>query len=391
MKVAWVCYYPAHLIPDRENLLRDRTRHPVPWVSLQAPLVARTPGIELHVITVGRHYPTDDHFSHDGISFHFLKVPLVPRVLLWYQVDRVRVRQCLRNINPDVVHGFGTESGYGYAAASSHYPSVIMMQGLQSEIFGAMGNSRWRQPHLVIPLTLERLTVKLGRNFICETSFSERFVRRLNSTANIYRLRTPVRAEFFAVERNPPSDDVPVLLFVGTLLREKGLEVLLHSFADVLKVFPRAQLRIVGHSPFSYDRFLQSLLVRLKIQEHVVMCGFLNIKELVHHFAEASLLVLPSFMDTAPNVVAEAQVAGLPVVATNVGGIPEMIEPGVTGILVQQRAAESLTGGLLKLLRDCNLRKAIATAARARSRAEYCPDHQVAKLLDIYQTVLSLS
>ncbi len=389
MKVAWVCYYPARLIPERPNLHNDRTRHPVPWVSLQAPLVARTPGIELHVITVGRHYLADDHFTYDGIHFHFLRVPRLPRVLLWYQIDRIRINRCLRDISPDLVHGFGTESSYSYAAVSSPFQSLLMIQGMQSEIVRALGSSRWRSPHLLLPIALERWTVRRCKNFICETNFASEFVRRLNPDANVNMLRTPVRTEFFSIQRNPPPSKAPVLLFVGSLIPEKGIEILLHSFAETLKDFPGAHLRVIGHAKPSYARALKFMMERLGIAERVTMYGYLTVKELTRHFAEATLLVLPSFMDTAPNVVAEAQVAGVPVVATEVGGIPEMIERGVTGVLVLPRSVESLTRGILGLLNDTTLSESCAALARERARSKCAPETQVAKLVEVYRKVLA--
>ena len=202
MKVAWVCYYPAHLLPDRPKLQDDLAHHPVPWVSLQAPLVARTPDIELHIIRVGRRYVADDHFVHDGIHFHFLRVPRLPRVLAAYQIDRLRIHRCLREIQPDLVHGFGTESSYSYAAVSSPFQSLLMIQGVQSEIVRALGSSRWRSPQLFLPMALERWTVRRCKDFVCETNFAAEFVRHLNPTANIHMLRTPVRHEFFPCNEN---------------------------------------------------------------------------------------------------------------------------------------------------------------------------------------------
>jgi glycosyltransferase involved in cell wall biosynthesis len=388
MKVAWICYYPPHLIPDRPKLRNDLSRHPVPWVSLQAPLVAKTPGVELHVIRVGKGYEGDDHFTHNGIHFHFLTLPRLPRVLSWYQVDRVRIHRCLREIRPDLVHGFGTESSYGYAAVTSSYPSVVMMQGVNSEIYRSLGSLRWQRPHLIVPLIIERFTVRKCRNFICETNFASEFVRRLNPAAKVHMLRTPVRHEFFAIKRNPSPDNKPVLLFVGSVIPEKGIEILLNSFAETLKDFPAADLRVIGHFTPSYARVLESLMIRLGIAKQVTMYGYLNVKELARHFAEATLLVLPSFMDTAPNVIAEAQVAGVPVVATAVGGIPEMTEPDVTGILVQPRSVPSLTAGLLRLLRDSATAKSMAAAAQERVMSHYEPDKQVKKLLGVYRAIL---
>ena len=114
MRIAWVCPYPASEFRSRPSLGQSRKApHPVPWVTIQAPLIAAVPDIELHLLTVGRDYSADDHFQHNGIHFHFLRVPPVPRALLWYQLDRRRIHRCLDSIAPDVVHGFGTEAGFG--------------------------------------------------------------------------------------------------------------------------------------------------------------------------------------------------------------------------------------------------------------------------------------
>jgi glycosyltransferase involved in cell wall biosynthesis len=388
MRVAWICYYPPHLIPDRPRLRNDLAHHPVPWVSLQAPLVAQRPNIDLHVIRVGKAYTDDDHFTHENISFHFLRQPRLPRVLSWYQVDRLRIQDCLRRINPDLVHGFGTESSYSYAAVTSPYPSVVMMQGVNAEIYRSLGRLRWRRPHLIVPLTIERFTVRKCRNFICETEFSARFVRRHNHAAKVHLLRTPVRHEFFLVEREAREDGPPILLFAGSLIPEKGIEILLRAFAKVRDELPSAQLRIAGYATSAYEQTLRSLTADLRITDQVTFCGYLEVDSLIKEFAAATALVLPSFMDTAPNAVAEAQVAGLPVVATRVGGIPEMIEDNVTGLLVEPYSVESLICGILRLLSDCRLRVAIADAAQQRARRDCAPELQVSKLVDIYQTIV---
>ena len=101
--------------------------------------------------------------------------------------------------------------------------------------------------------------------------------------------------------------------------------------------------------------------------------------------ARASLLVLPTFMDTSPNVVSEAQVAGLPVVATGVGGVPEMIANRRTGLLVQPRAIGPLSDAILEALRNPLATEAMARAARSEALVHHDPKTQVAKLVDIYR------
>jgi glycosyltransferase involved in cell wall biosynthesis len=177
-------------------------------------------------------------------------------------------------------------------------------------------------------------------------------------------------------------------LFAGSLIPEKGIEILLRAFAKVRDELPSAQLRIAGYATSAYEQTLRSLTADLRITDQVTFCGYLEVDSLIKEFAAATALVLPSFMDTAPNAVAEAQVAGLPVVATRVGGIPEMIEDNVTGLLVEPYSVESLICGILRLLSDCRLRVAIADAAQQRARRDCAPELQVSKLVDIYQTIV---
>ena len=101
--------------------------------------------------------------------------------------------------------------------------------------------------------------------------------------------------------------------------------------------------------------------------------------------ARASLLVLPTFMDTSPNVISEAQVAGLPVVATRVGGVPEMIAHRRTGLLVQPHSIGPLSDAILEALRNPLATEAMAHAARSEALVNHDPKTQVAKLVDIYR------
>src|SRR5438876_11247800 len=109
MKVAWVCEYPASSFAERSAFRHVPAGHPVPWIVVQAPLIAAL-GIELHIVTVSKHVEADDEFVSDGLHFHFLKIPPLPRAAMGYQVDRRRMTDCLRQIQPSIVHGFGTES-----------------------------------------------------------------------------------------------------------------------------------------------------------------------------------------------------------------------------------------------------------------------------------------
>lgn len=390
-RIAWLCPYPASAVNFNNGSRPESIIHPSPWITLQAPLVAATPGIELHVITVGKRYKEDLHVLDQGVHFHFLKVTNFPRGLLLFQGDRYRINRCLQKIRPSLVHAFGIEAGYGYSAVTSGYPAVVMIQGIISQIARASGGLRaiLKNPRWLAPILLERYTVSRGQTFIVETQFAADYVLRINPAATIYPVKTPVRHDFFQVERHSGSVVRPVMLFVGNVIREKGIEILLRGVARVIKVSGDVTLHVVGpYLPGYMDSVLAPLLARLGIADRVRFHGLCSAQEIAELMSRVSLLVLPSYMDTAPNVVSEAQAAGVPVVATAVGGIPEMLESGLSGILVEPGSPEALAQGMLRLLREPVLAAKMAALAQARAVKERKPDVQVQKLLEIYRRTI---
>lgn len=390
MKVAWVCEYPASGFPERSALRGVPPGHPVPWIVVQAPLVAAS-GIELHVVTVSKHVERDDEFTSGGLRFHFLKIPALPRAALGYQVDRRRMTSCLRRIQPAIVHGFGTESSFGYTAVSAPFPSVLMIQGIIARISRVRGNAGLgRALGAQMSGLVERVTVRRARHVVCETSFAADFVRETNPRAVVHIIRTPVRDEWFEIVRGAETGTAPEILFVGWAVPEKGIDVLVTAFSRVVAEYPRAVLHVVGPYDGGYfQRVLMPEIARLSLADRVVFHGQQPAAVVAERLSSAALLALPTRMDTAPNVLAEARAAGVPVVASAVGGIPELIEDGVDGVLVPDGSAEALASAIAALLRDPAAAAAMGARGRERARRDHRASVQVPKLLDVYREVLA--
>ena len=389
MKVAWVCEYPAAGFPERPALGRVPPGHPVPWIVVQAPLIAAS-GIELHIVTVSKHVERDDEFTSGGLRFHFLKIPGIPRAAMAYQIDRRRMTGCLRRIEPAIVHGFGTESSFGYTAVSAPFPSVLMIQGIIARISRARGNpGPARALGARMSLLVERLTVRRARHVVCETSFAADFVRELNPRAIVHIIRTPIRDEWFEIVRRLETS-APEILFVGWAVPEKGIDVLLTAFSRVVAEYPRAVLHVVGPYRGGYfQRVLMPETARLGLADRVVFHGQQSAAVVAERLSSAALLALPTRMDTAPNVLAEARAAGVPVVASAVGGIPELIDDGVDGVLVPDGSADALASAIMALLRDPAAAAAMGARGRERVRRDHRASVQVPRLLDVYREVLA--
>ena len=117
--------------------------------------------------------------------------------------------------------------------------------------------------------------------------------------------------------------------------------------------------------------------------------GGLPPEAIVERMRASTVLALPTRMDTAPNVLAEARAAGLPVVATRVGGIPEFIEDGQDGVLVPVDDPRALADALTRLIEHPSEADAIAARGQARARRDHRLATQVPKLLALYDEILA--
>jgi glycosyltransferase involved in cell wall biosynthesis len=170
----------------------------------------------------------------------------------------------------------------------------------------------------------------------------------------------------------------PTILFVGRLAAVKGVPVLLEAFARLGARHPGARLVLVGDGP--ERAAIEARAAALGCAGRVRFRGYLNQDEVADELARADLFALPSFAEGVPVVLMEAMASRLPVVATRIAGIGELVEEGVSGRLVPPGDAEGLAGALDALLGDGALRARMGAAGRARVEAEFHVDREAAKL-----------
>lgn len=194
--------------------------------------------------------------------------------------------------------------------------------------------------------------------------------------------------------RTVEPDAAPRVLFVGRISPEKGLHVLLDAFARVVARFPEARLDIVGahaecpreilvdlgdepmvrdlarfYDGRGYAAHLNEQIRRHGLASRVEFSGFLPHAEAVRHFHRAWVLVNPSLSESFGMSLAEGMAAGIPVVATRVGGMVEVVDDGVTGSIVAPDDPTALAEALIGLLSDGELRRRMGEAGRRRASA----------------------
>ena len=184
------------------------------------------------------------------------------------------------------------------------------------------------------------------------------------------------------------EDDPFTILFCGRLNgphEQKGVDVLLKSFPTVLKSH-KAELNIIGTGPRLAQ--YQALAGELGISKEVHFLGFVEHQEMPRQYQQANLFVLPSRRESFGLVLAEAMACGLPVVATTAGAIPEVVEDGVTGLLVPSDDAEAFAAAVVSLLSDHKRMKAMGTAGATRVSEYFTWDRVAQRVSDGYHRVL---
>jgi glycosyltransferase involved in cell wall biosynthesis len=173
------------------------------------------------------------------------------------------------------------------------------------------------------------------------------------------------------------------LIYIGRLAVEKGLPVLFESIKMLREKGHVVSLMLVGDGP---DRkYLEALGATLGIGDQLEFVGYASQDEIVQYLGESDIFVLPSFAEGVPVSIMEAMACGIPVVATFVGGVAELVENEISGLLVFPSDIEGLSNAIEKYLYDSNLRQSIIQKAREKIIAEYNINVEVDKLAALFR------
>jgi glycosyltransferase involved in cell wall biosynthesis len=198
--------------------------------------------------------------------------------------------------------------------------------------------------------------------------------------------------EFPFRDRTVPKNSEWQFVQAGRLIEKKGLPVTLRAFSIFLKQYPNAALTISGEGPLLPE--LQKFGHELGVTDRVSFTGFVSQEQLREIYYRSHIFLHPSQtgrdgnQEGIPNSMLEAMATGLPVFATEHGGIPEAIENGVSGMLVPERDDEALARALLNAAQDPGLLRRIGHAGGGAVRKKFDLSTQAQRLEDIYLRVI---
>ena len=179
-----------------------------------------------------------------------------------------------------------------------------------------------------------------------------------------------------------------IILSVGYIDLLKGFRFLIKALKLLKRKYRRLMCVIAGGGDLTEILKLRRLAYRLGVHDSLIILGHVSYEKMPYVYSISDIVVLPSLREGTPLVLLEAMACGKPVVATRVGGIPEIIEHGEDGLLVRPKDVEGLSKAILTLLEDPGLREEMGKKARRRAVKEFDWDIKADEVIRVYKEVL---
>lgn len=343
---------------------------------------ALLPGdIEVHVVSCAKKPMRKPEKLASNIWFH---QPLVPRAG-WgrsaFAGCGLAVRKVLRDIRPDLVHAQGTERDCAVSMMlAPAMPKLLTIHGHMARVAEVSG-ARFPS-YYWMAARLEAMAVRRADGVVALTRYTEgRVAAKAKQT---WIVPNAVDEKFLQVRGSPEAGLVLCVAHVHAWKRQ----VELMEALDLLPDEEKPRLVFLGEASTGQygQQFIDAVAARSRWCEHAGNVDRAGLRDLL---ARAHLLVLPSIEDNCPMVALEAMAAGVPVAASDIGGIPDLVLPGVSGERFNPRDPAEIAAKVRMLLRDRPLRDRLAAGARQHALRSYHPKVIAEKHIGIYRELKS--
>jgi glycosyltransferase involved in cell wall biosynthesis len=346
---------------------------------------AALPNLEVHILSCTQQPMPSPTKLAENIWFHSLHVPKFGWLRTGYAGCIRAVRKKLREIQPDIVHAQGTERDCAISAVFQNIPKILTIHGNMRAITKLHRHSPlsfwWIQSQL------EAFCLPRFAGVICISKYTQQQVSALakktwllpNATENLFFEPRPT-----AIDPSAP----PLVLVVANVDSRKNQNTLIQALDPLAR---KLKFSVKFYGRCGEDPYGKEFRSLIEARPWCSWGGMISRDKLRDEFARATALFLPTREDNCPMVVLEAQASGVPVIASNVGGVPDLVDDGVTGLLTNPDLPSSMPIALEKILSDKALARRLSEGGRKQALARFHPNVIATRHVEIYREVLSAS
>jgi len=212
-------------------------------------------------------------------------------------------------------------------------------------------------------------------------------IRHITNFVDTDKFRPINNSERHMFKRTLSLDKNIVINFTGRIVKRKGLDILINAFAKNTELTFSSRLLIVGTGPD--EQRVKEMVSDFGIGDKVRFLG--HSSEVTRYYQASDIFVLPSYAEGMPNSLLEAMACGLPVIASRIGGVVDVVEDGRSGILFEPGDVTGLSSAMIKLLKDVELRQRLGAEARKRIVEGFSIDKIADEYINLYGKLIAQS
>lgn len=381
------------------------------WISALETMLKSEPSIELGVAF---EYTIDKKEVLDSVTYYpmCIKKTMIDKFNRQEFTEKrlKEAQKVIEDFKPDIIQLFGSESWYGLITQRVTIPIVIHMQGslppsynarypvgisIWSKIFSAKTSLKQKIMAFRTDATfkrnaeMEEMILRINSNFMGRTHWDRAIVELYNPNAQYFKCNEALRENFINTPQKWQFHDEGKIRLLTTISGPlyKGVDVILKT-AKLLKENSTIDFEweVCGIKESS---FIEDCYKIRAVDVNVKFAGVKNDEELKDKLLNCSLFIHPSYIDNSPNSICEAQILGVPVISTNVGGISSLIEEGKTGLLFPANDPFMLSHLIIHAVCNKELLEAINQNAILVASERHNPSVIKNDLINIYNTVIA--
>ena len=388
------------------------------WMLSSAKALLQGGEIELAVATVYNGKELKE-IKVDGITYYLVPSNGVPIAKYNKSLEKYW-QQIKATYSPDVVHIHGTEMAHGlaYIRACGAEGVVVSIQGLVSVIERYMyaGMSAWDiLKNITFRNIINRDSIfQMRRDFAKRGKLEQEYIRSIhhiigrtdwdrahalavNPNVCYHFCNETLRGEFYKNRWSYEHCEKHTIFLSQAGYPIKGLHKVLDAAVLVRKEFPNLKIIVAGRNITSkqtlmdrikycgYGKFIKGLIKRYKLQDNILFTGSLDEQQICQQYLKANLFICPSSIENSPNSLGEAQLLGMPFLASNVGGAPDMVNPISTDLLYRFEEVEILAEKICQIFRGGDWQYAEQSVEIARAR--HNSNVNRGRLVEIYKSM----
>jgi glycosyltransferase involved in cell wall biosynthesis len=376
----------AIIVPDNRDEFK-RYWDPEPYFG-SAPTAllegfSKFPDVEVHVITCTHRKMSSPERIYPNIWFHQIVVRRIGW-LTFYLGCVFAIRKLLNEIRPDIVHGQGSERYCALAAAFSGFPNIITLHGVMRRVVMHM-QGRAKLYGLVAAM-LETLSLRVSGKVLCISTYTKKLVEPL--VKYTWVVPNALMGVWFSNsldhKATPPGAPAVVVANISPWKNQNGLLRLWDE-----KMPPSFQISFFGNAEAAslyFHEFNDLIASRPWAKHH----GFIKSDEIRSMIDRSGAVILPTLEDNCPMVILEAMARGIPVVASKVGGITDLIDDGVTGRLFDPNIDSDMRAKIEAVYSEPEISKSMARKAQKVAKDQFSSVAVARQHIQIYHEILTV-